>query len=81
MQPTPPTPTLREMLWEVSDLVSGVTVALLPLLALAVPGIALFVVLPVLVLLVVAAAPVAVAGAIVAPVYLLTRALRWRRGG
>ena len=79
MQPTPP--TFREMLWEATDLMSGLAVALLPLLALAVPGIALFVVLPALVLLVVAAAPVAVAGAIVAPVYLLTRVLRWRRGG
>ena len=79
MQPTPP--TFREMLWEATDLMSGLAVALLPLLALAVPGIALFVVLPALVLLVVAAAPVAVAGAIVAPVYLLTRVLRSRRGG
>ena len=77
----PDSPTFREMLWEATDLVSGLAVALLPLLALAVPGIALFVVLPALVLLAVAAAPVAVAGAIVAPVYLLTRALRWRRGG
>ena len=68
------------MLWEVSDLVSGVTVALLPRPGgtghrpLRRPAGALW-------RSVVAAAPVAVAGAIVAPVYLLTRALRWRRGG
>ena len=56
------------MLWEVADLAGGAAVMLLPLLLLAVPGIAAFVVLPALVLLAVVAAPVAVAGAVVADV-------------
>ena len=82
MQTSPPTPrhdsarTTSEMLWEVVDLLSGATVMLLPLLLLAVPGITLFVVLPAIVLLAVAAAPVAVAGAVVVPAYLLARAVR-----
>ena len=85
MQTPPPTPrpATGEMLWELADLASGAVVMLLPLLLLAMPGIALFVVLPALVLLAVAVVPVAVAGAIVAPVYLLVRLLRrlGRRGG
>ena len=64
MQTAPPTPrpepsqTTGEMLWEVADLAGGAAVMLLPLLLLAVPGIAAFVVLPAIVLLAVAAAPV-----------------------
>ena len=84
MQTTPPTPcqdssqTTGEMLWEVADLAGGAAVMLLPLLLLAVPGIAAFVVLPALVLLAVVAAPVAVAGAVVVPTYLLIRAVSRR---
>jgi membrane protein implicated in regulation of membrane protease activity len=82
MQTVPPTPrpepsqTTGEMLWEVADLTGGAAVMLLPLLLLAVPGIAAFVVLPAIVLLAVAAAPVIVAGAVVVPAYLLVRAVR-----
>ena len=68
--------TTGEMLWEVTELAGGAAVMLLPLLVLAVPGIILFVVLPALVLLAVAAVPVVVAGAIVAPTYLLARFVR-----
>ena len=84
MQTVPSTPppepgqTPGEMLWEVVDLTGGAAVMLLPLLLLAVPGIAAFVVLPAIVLLALAAAPVIVAGAVVMPTYLLVRAVRAR---
>jgi membrane protein implicated in regulation of membrane protease activity len=84
MQTVPPTQrpesgqTAGEMLWEVVDLTGGAAVMLLPLLLLAVPGIAAFIVLPAIVLLAVAAAPVIVAGAVVVPAYLLVRAVRVR---
>src|SRR4051812_43149841 len=77
--PPEPGQTAGEMLWEVADLTGGAAVMLLPLLLLAVPGIAAFVVLPAIVLLAVAAAPVVVAGAVVVPTYLLVRAVRHRR--
>jgi Flp pilus assembly protein TadB len=79
MRTSPPTPrTVGELLWEVSDLAGGATVMLLPLLLLAVPGLTLFVLLPAIVLLAVAAAPTAVAGAVVVPSYLLVRAIKRR---
>jgi membrane protein implicated in regulation of membrane protease activity len=80
--PTPPPEpgqTAGEMLWEVADLTGGAAVMLLPLLLLAVPGIAAFVVLPAIVVLAVAAAPAIVAGAVVMPTYLLVRAVRHGR--
>ena len=83
MQTAPPTPCQAEPdhrrdALEVADLAGGAAVMLLPLLLLAVPGIAAFVVLPALVLLAVVAAPVAVAGAVVVPTYLLIRAVSRR---
>jgi hypothetical protein len=74
------------MLWEITDLTSRAVVMPLPLVLLAVPGVAAFVILPALVLLAVAAAPVIVAGAVVVPTYLLICAVRrrpnrWRRTG
>jgi hypothetical protein len=61
------------MLEELIDLSVGLGVALLPLLLLAVPGIILFVVLPALLLLALAA-PLAVIGAVIAvPPYLVAR--------
>jgi hypothetical protein len=77
--PQPIRPTLGEMLEELIDLSVGFGVALMPLLLLAVPGIILFVVLPAI-LLVALAAPLAVVGAVIAaPPYLLARWLRRRR--
>jgi hypothetical protein len=69
-------PAISEMLWAFADIAGGAAVMLLPLLLLAVPGIIVFVVLPGLVLLAVAGAPVVVAGAILTPTYLLTRLVR-----
>jgi hypothetical protein len=66
------------MVEELIDLSVGFGVALLPALLLAIPGIILFVVLPAILLLALAA-PLAVIGAIVAgPPYLLVRWLRSR---
>jgi hypothetical protein len=67
------------MLEEVMDLSVGAVVVLLPLLLLALPGIALFVVLPAILLLAVVA-PLAVIGAVLAgPPYLVARWLRRHR--
>ena len=67
------------MLEELIDLSVGLGVALLPLLLLAVPGNILFVVLPAILLLALAA-PLAAIGAVIAvPSYLTTRWLRRRR--
>jgi hypothetical protein len=69
------------MLEELIDLSAGLGVALLPVLVLSVPGIILFVVLPAILLLALAA-PLAVIAAVVAvPPYLVARWLRrrWRR--
>ncbi len=79
-QPRDTGSTFGDMLWEVTDLAGGVAVVLLPLLLLSVPGLLLFFALPALLLLVVAAVPVVVAGAIVAPVFLLVRSVRRRPG-
>ena len=77
--PQPPRATFGEMLEELIDLSAGVGVALLPVLLLSVPGIILFVVLPAILLLALAA-PLAVIGALIAaPPYLLARWLRRRR--
>jgi hypothetical protein len=77
--PQPPRPGLGEMLIEVIDLSGGLVVALLPLFVLSVPGLALFVVLPAL-LLAALAAPFALIGAVLAAPYLLVRRLRGRAG-
>jgi hypothetical protein len=63
------------MLEELMDLNVGIGVALMPALLLAMPGIILFVVLPAILLLAVAA-PFAVIGALIAGPYLLVRRLR-----
>jgi hypothetical protein len=74
--PQPPHPTFGEMLEEVIDLTVGLGVALL---VLSVPAIVLFVVLPAILLLALAA-PLALIGAVIAvPPYLVARRLRRRR--
>jgi Flp pilus assembly protein TadB len=74
-------PTIGQIVWETLDLAAGLGIVLLPLLLTALPGIILLLVLPVLLLGLVAAAPVVIAGAILAPPYLLLRSLRrmWNR--
>jgi hypothetical protein len=68
MTQSPPTSqrqTFGEMLLELVDLSTGFGVALMPALLLAMPGIILFVVLPAILLLALAA-PLAVLGALIA---------------
>jgi Flp pilus assembly protein TadB len=69
-------PTLGEMLGDVINLSAGLGVMLLPLLVTALPGVVLFVLAPAFLLLVLAAIPVAIAGALIAPAYLLVRSVR-----
>jgi hypothetical protein len=77
--PQPSRATFGEMLEELIDLSAGIGVALLPLLLLAVPGIILFVVLPAILLLALAAPLAAIGAVIAAPPYLVSRWLRRRR--
>ena len=72
-------PSLVEMAGEVLDLSAGLGILLLPLWLTAVPGIALFLVLPAVLLLAVTAVPAIVLAAIVAPPYLLIRSILRRR--
>jgi Flp pilus assembly protein TadB len=67
------------MFEELMDLSAGVGVALLPVLLLSIPGIILFVVLPAILLLALAAPLAAIAAVIAGPPYLLARWLRRRR--
>jgi hypothetical protein len=64
-----------EMLEELLDIGTGVGIILLPLWLVFVPGLLLFIVLPIVVLL----APVALLGALLAPPFLLVRWIRGRR--
>jgi Flp pilus assembly protein TadB len=74
-----PGPTFGEMLDEGLGLVAGLTTMLLPLFLTAVPGVVLLLVAPAVLVLAVVALPVMVAGAILAPPYLVVRAIRGRR--
>jgi len=65
-------PTVGEMVEEVVNIVTGLGIALLPLLVFAVPGAVLLV--PVLLL----ALPLAIAAAALAAAYLLVRSIRGR---
>jgi Flp pilus assembly protein TadB len=78
-QPDNQGPSLMEVLGELVNLSAGVGIILLPLFTIAIPGVLLMLVLPALLLALVAAAPVAIAGALLAPPYLLFRLLRRRQ--
>ena len=67
------------MLEELIDLSVGLGIMLLPLLLLSVPAIVLFVVLPAILVLAVAAPLAVISAMIAAPPYLLARWLRRRR--
>lgn len=69
------------MLEEVLDLSAALAILLLPLLITAVPGVILLLVLPAVLVLAAAAVHVAIAVAILAPPYLLVRAVRRRLRG
>jgi hypothetical protein len=77
---TPPTaPTALEMLDDLSGLGAGVVTMLIPLFTIAVPGLILLLVAPIALLLIAAAIPAVLVGALLAPPFLLVRALRRRR--
>ncbi len=73
-EPSAPHRTGVEMLEEAADLGAGAAVVLLPLLVIALPGVVLMLVLPAVLILGALAAPVAIAGLLLAPPYLLLRA-------
>ena len=71
-------PTTDELLWEIIDLSGGLAVVLLPLFITAVPFAVLFILAPAI-LLALAAAPFALAAALLVFPYLLFRRLARRR--
>jgi Flp pilus assembly protein TadB len=72
-------PGFLEMLGEIADVTMGLSIILLPLLTIAIPGVLLLLVLPAVLLAAVAAAPVVIAAALLGPPYLLVRRLRRRQ--
>jgi hypothetical protein len=69
-------PTLFELLGQVVDLCAGLGILLLPLLATALPGVILMLVLPAALLVGAVAVPLVIVGALLAPPYLLVRGVR-----
>jgi Flp pilus assembly protein TadB len=72
-------PTPGEILSEVVDQTAGLTVMLLPLMTIALPGVILLLIAPMVLVLAAAAIPAALAGALLAPPWLLIRSVRRRR--
>ena len=72
-------PGVLQMMEEVVDLTAGLGVMLLPLLAISLPGVLLFFVLPGVLLAAVAAVMGALFAAMALPPYLLVRTVRRRR--
>ena len=79
MQRADDVPTPGQIIGEVLDLSAGLTVMLLPLVTIALPGVILLLVVPVALLALAGAIPVALVGALLAPPYLMVRAIRRRR--
>ena len=77
--PHPPQPSFAELVGDVIDLMGGLAVVLLPLWTIAIPGVILILVLPVVLLLVAVAVPALVVGAVLAPPFLVVRAVRRKR--
>jgi Flp pilus assembly protein TadB len=78
MPPETDVPTPGEIITEVIDQTAGLTVMLLPLMTIALPGVVLLLIAPIVLLLAAAAIPAVLVGALVAPPYLLIRAVRRR---
>jgi hypothetical protein len=76
-----PGPTFGEMLEAGLGLIAGLVTMLLPLFITAVPGVVLLLIAPAVLVLAVAALPVMLAGAFLAPPYLVVRAIRRGRAG
>ena len=74
-------PSVGAMLGEVIDITAGLGIILLPLFAIALPGVILLLILPAVLLLGAVVLPIELAGALLAPPYLLVRRVRRRRAG
>jgi Flp pilus assembly protein TadB len=72
-------PTVREMLEEALNLTAGLSILLMPLLVISLPGVILFLILPAVLIGAAVAIPAALAGAVLAPPYLLFKRLGRRR--
>jgi hypothetical protein len=72
----PASPRPADVVNEALDVGNGLTVLLLPLMTITLPGVLLLVVLPVLLVLAMLALPLIVGGALAAPPYLLVRGVR-----
>jgi hypothetical protein len=72
-------PTPGQVIGEILDLTSGLTVMLLPLVTIALPGVILLLLLPAALLLLAGAIPIVLVGALLAPPYLVVRWLNARR--
>jgi Flp pilus assembly protein TadB len=73
------TPTPGEILSEIVDQTDGLTVMLLPLLTIALPGVILLLLAPIALLAAAAAIPALLVGALLGPPWLVVRAIRRRR--
>jgi hypothetical protein len=72
-------PSVLEVFGEIANLSAGLSIILLPLFTIAIPGVILMLVLPALLLAAVGLAPLVLGGAILGPPYLLVRLLRRRQ--
>lgn len=79
MHPTAPQQSPLEMVEDALDVVIGLTMILLPLFIIAMPGVILLLIVPAALLLGAVAIPALLAGALLAPPYLLVRMLRRAR--
>jgi Flp pilus assembly protein TadB len=79
MDRTHETPTPGEVLSEIMDQTDGLTVMLLLLLTIALPGVILLLVAPIALLAAAAAIPVLLVGVLLGPPWLLVRSIRRHR--
>jgi Flp pilus assembly protein TadB len=72
-------PTPGAIIGEVLDLTAGLSIMLLPLLTIDLPGVILLLIVPAALLIAAAAIPVVIAAALLGPPYLVIRSVRRRR--
>jgi hypothetical protein len=73
------TPTPGEILSEIVDQTDGLTVMLLPLLTIALPGVTLLLIAPIALLAAAAAIPAVLICMLLAPLWLIVRTIRRHR--
>jgi Flp pilus assembly protein TadB len=79
MDRTHETPTLGDVLAEIMDQTAGLTVMLLPLLTIALPGVILLLLAPIVLLAAAVAIPAVLVGALLGPPWLVVRMVRRHR--